>query len=228
MSSVAKNPAAAGAAISKPVEKPAAKRVRRTADEARRLILDAAEARLANQGPEGLRLQDIARDVGISHPAILHHFESREGLVRALIARANTQLRDSLLGALGEGDASRDAADHIGHVFEVLSDRGTARLLSWLLLTGRATEQSDAHNIMAEIVDVLQARREEYATEKGKPAPGKEDTLFLAMLTANAAFGEAIVGRQLAEASGLDQDGIKRFRMWFAKLLNDHLERQRE
>lgn len=227
MSSVAKNPAAASAAASETAEKPAAKRVRRTADEARRLILDAAEARLAKQGPEGLRLQDIARDVGISHPAILHHFESREGLVRALIARANTQLRDTLLGALGSDYPSRDAADHIGHVFEALSDRGTARLLSWLLLTGRATEQSDAHNVMGEIVDVLQARREEYSKEKGNPAPDKEDTLFVAMLTANAAFGEAIVGRQLAEATGLDQDGIKRFRAWFAKLLNDHLEDKR-
>jgi len=227
VSSVAKNPAAASAAASETAEKPAAKRVRRTADEARRLILDAAEARLAKQGPEGLRLQDIARDVGISHPAILHHFESREGLVRALIARANTQLRDTLLGALGSDYPSRDAADHIGHVFEALSDRGTARLLSWLLLTGRATEQSDAHNVMGEIVDVLQARREEYSKEKGNPAPDKEDTLFVAMLTANAAFGEAIVGRQLAEATGLDQDGIKRFRAWFAKLLNDHLEDKR-
>ena len=80
--------------------KPAAKRIRRTAEEARRLILDAAEERLARQGPEGLRLQDIARDVGISHPAILHHFESREGLVRALVGRANRQLRDTLLSAL--------------------------------------------------------------------------------------------------------------------------------
>lgn len=227
MSSVAKNPAPAGTASVKTAEKPAQKRVRRTADEARRLILDAAEERLARQGPEGLRLQDIARDVGISHPAILHHFESREGLVRALIARANKQLRDSLLGALGDGDASRDAADHIGHVFEALSDRGTARLLSWLLLTGRATEESDAHNIMGEIVDVLQDRREEFAREVGTPAPDKEDTLFVAMLTANAAFGEAIVGRQLAEAAGLDQNGIKRFRKWFAKLLNDHLEGER-
>lgn len=227
MSRVAKKTATASEASAKTAEKPTQKRVRRTADEARRLILDAAEKRLARQGPEGLRLQDIARDVGISHPAILHHFESREGLVRALIARTNKQLRDSLLGALGDGDTSRDAADHIGHVFEALSDKGTARLLSWLLLTGRATEESDAHNIMGEIVDVLQDRREEYAEKKGTAAPDKEDTLFIAMLTANAAFGEAIVGRQLAEAAGLDQHGIKRFRKWFAKLINDHLEAER-
>lgn len=222
MSSVAKNSAEKPVLPAKAPEKQPVKRVRRTAEEARRLILDAAEERLARQGPEGLRLQDIARDVGISHPAILHHFESREGLVRALIARANTQLRETMLTALGGGHVSTDAADHIGHVFEALSDRGTARLLSWLLLTGRATEKSDAHNLMGEIVEALQARREDYARMKGAPAPEREDTLFMAMLTANAAFGEAIVGRQLAEATGLDQDGIKRFRVWFAKLLNDH------
>src|SRR5690606_21428412 len=79
---------------SRPASKPAGKRIRRPAEEARRLILDAAEVRLAAQGPEGIRLQDIARDVGISHPAILHHFESREGLVRALIARTSKQLRE--------------------------------------------------------------------------------------------------------------------------------------
>jgi AcrR family transcriptional regulator len=207
-----------------PAAKPAAKRIRRTADEARRLILDAAEARLARQGPEGLRLQDIARDVGISHPAILHHFESREGLVRALIGRANRQLRDKLLSALDGDGQGGDTAYHIGHVFEALSDRGTARLLSWLLLTGRASGEQMEPNVMREIVDAIQARREDWAETHDQPAPDREDTLFIAMLTASAAFGEAIVGRQLAEAAGLDRDGLTRFRLWFAKLINDHLD----
>ena len=41
------------------------KRVRRTKEEAQRVILDAAEERLAKGGPEALRLQDIAADVGV-------------------------------------------------------------------------------------------------------------------------------------------------------------------
>ena len=60
------------------------KRLRRTPEEARRLILETAQALIASTGPEGLRLQDIAAAAGISHPLILHHFGSREGLVRAL------------------------------------------------------------------------------------------------------------------------------------------------
>ena len=60
------------------------KRQRRTPEEARRLILEAAQALIVTTGPEGLRLQDIAAAAGISHPLILHHFGSREGLVRAM------------------------------------------------------------------------------------------------------------------------------------------------
>jgi AcrR family transcriptional regulator len=41
----------------------------------------------------GLRLQDIAADVGISHPAVLHHFGSREALVHAVIQRAILSLQ---------------------------------------------------------------------------------------------------------------------------------------
>src|SRR5262249_22912893 len=66
----------------------ASKRTRRTAEGARREILDAAEKRLRELGPDGVRLQQIASDVGVSHPAILHHFESFEGLIQQVVQRA--------------------------------------------------------------------------------------------------------------------------------------------
>ena len=202
------------------------KRVRRSAEEARRLILDAAEERLAAQGPEGIRLQDIARDVGISHPAILHHFESREGLVAALIARTSEQLRDKILSALKSthgADEQVDANDIITNVFQALSDKGTARLLSWMLLTGRRTERSTSGPLVIEIAEELHHQRTEGAALHGRAAPDREDTLFIAMLTASAAFGDAIIGRELATDAHLDQAGIARYRAWFAKLLYDHV-----
>ena len=73
------------------------KRIRRTPEEARRLILEAAQARIASTGPDGLRLQDIAADAGLSHPTILHHFGNREGLVRELVLVLKQQtLRETL------------------------------------------------------------------------------------------------------------------------------------
>jgi len=210
------------AASSKP-----AKRVRRTAAEARRLILDAAEQRLAQQGPEGIRLQDIARDCGISHPAILHHFESREGLVHALIARTSDQLRETLLSTLeiaDEGEERPDAEQLITKVFEALSDRGTARLLSWMLLTGRPIETQSSQALISEIAAELHRRRLDGAKRRNEPAPDTEDTMYMAMLTTSAAFGDAIIGPYLAAAAGLDAQGIHRFRHWLAQLLSAHAQ----
>ena len=86
------------------------RRVRRSAEEAQRRILDAAEKRLREGGPEAVRLQDIARDVGISHPAILHHFASRDGLTQALERRAMDRLETELVQVLSSQPAQGGTA----------------------------------------------------------------------------------------------------------------------
>src|SRR5262245_6032327 len=78
-------------------------RRRRTAEQAREEILDAAEKRLRDRGPDAIRLQEIAADVGISHPAVLHHFGSREGLVGAVTERAMNKLEHELLAVMLRG-----------------------------------------------------------------------------------------------------------------------------
>src|ERR1700741_1201633 len=105
------------------------KRARRTPEEARRLILETAQQLIPRAGPEGLRLQEIAAAAGISHPLILHHFGSREGLVRALTERAVTELRDKLIAALGSAEYSLD--EQLNKVFDAYRD-GLAQRLAWL------------------------------------------------------------------------------------------------
>lgn len=199
------------------------KRVRRSAKDARRLILDAAEKRLATQGPEGIRLQDIAADLGISHPSILHHFESREGLMHELMARTSVQLRDNLRQALvGLAERGEEAQGLVGSVFEALSDRGAARLQAWLVLTGRPQSDRETHGTLREIADKIHEQRVGDAKAKGVAPPDREDTMFMSLLVAVAAFGDAIIGRQLADDAGLDKTSAKRFRLWLAKLLTEH------
>ena len=84
------------------------RRRRRTAEEARHAILEAAQKRLAECGPEEIRLQDIASDLGISHPAILHHFGSREALMRELSRHAFESLNADLVAV--DKDCARAAA----------------------------------------------------------------------------------------------------------------------
>ena len=50
-------------------------------------ILDAAIARIVSLGFEGLRVRDVAQDVGINNATLHHHFPTKAALVAALVQR---------------------------------------------------------------------------------------------------------------------------------------------
>lgn len=210
-----------------PAAKPAQKRVRRSAEESRRLILDAAAKRISEQGPDGIRLQDIARDVGISHPAILHHFENRAGLVSALVDRTTSQLREKLLAVLEGGydqKVESQMPSLVNDTFEALSDQGTAKLMAWMLMSEAPPKQSPTVDVMQEIADRGHQARVKLADKVGADHPDREDTLFLTLLIANVAFGEAIIGDYYYKACGFgdDPDAPQRFRKWLGKMLSSY------
>jgi AcrR family transcriptional regulator len=197
-----------------------AKRVRRTPEEARRLILETAQALIAKTGPEGLRLQDIAAAAGISHPLILHHFGSRAGLVRALTRQAVDELKDRLVAAMTQPEYS--PGEGIDGVFEAFRG-GLALRLAWLAIED---PHGDSHTsqVLREITDAMHARRLAAASAENGAPPPREDTEFLVHLVAASAFGDAIYGMQLRKSAGLaDEEGTaRRFRLWLAELLRAH------
>ncbi len=205
--------------------KGSAARRRRPAPEAQRAILDAAEQRLLAAGPDALRLHDVAADVGVSHPAILHHFGSREGLMRAVTERALATLEADLVRRLADPTDDVDGAALLDRVFETLGDRGHARLVAWLVLTGLGDVPPGAGvRVVRAVADLVHARR----VAGGHATPADfEDSLFTIMLAATALFADAIVGPQVRASAGLalDRDADRRFRAWLANLLTHHLDR---
>jgi TetR/AcrR family transcriptional regulator, repressor for neighboring sulfatase len=203
----------------------APKRIRRTAEDARRQILDAAELRLAQSGPAGIRLQDVAADLGISHPVILHHFGSREGLIRALTDRAVAELKDKLLVAIESSDV--DTEDILGEVFNAFRG-GLAQRLAWLAITGTEEGPEQHDMVTLDIVRTIQEQR-----VKAAP-PGKvideQDTKSIVYLVTAAAFGDAIFGAQLRRRAGLDADAAANaaFQRWLAQLLQSHMGVEKE
>ena len=103
------------------------KRVRRRPEDARALILDAAEKSMAAHGPAGIRLQDVAKAAGVSHPTILHHFGSREGLVRALNLRTLEDLTRTVVERMA---GARSGDDGIARTFAAYRG-GLARRIVW-------------------------------------------------------------------------------------------------
>jgi len=197
----------------------AVRRSRRTPEEARRLILDTAQELIARGGPEGLRLQEIAAAAGISHPLILHHFGSREGLVRALVQEAVGELRDKLIGSMGSGASSLE--QELDQVFDAYRD-GLAQRLAWLATIDPSGEQAGSATIMRDIADSLHAQR--VATAPAGAAPDRADTEMLVHLIAVAAFGDAMIGTRLWRSAGLHatEATTRRFRAWLASLVREH------
>lgn len=194
---------------------PAGKRKRRTPEEARRLILDVAEASIASHGPAGIRLQDVARAAGVSHPTILHHFGSRAGLIKAINQRTVDDLKAVLLGVFEAAQSPTE--DIIGPAFAAYRN-GLAQRTIWAL---RAPARRGAKSVpvFEEIVEALHARRLS-AAPRGVTVD-KAHTRAIVHLTTIAAFGDAIIGAQLRQCSAADESAARRrFEKWFATLLD--------
>jgi AcrR family transcriptional regulator len=166
------------------------------------------------EGMAGLRLQDVARAAGLSHPTILHHFGSREGLVRALNQRSLEALRNSVIERLG---SAQSGDDNIKQAFAAYRD-GVAQRILWLIQSA-PPETPGGLRFFDEIVEALHALRLKFAAPG--TVPDIEDTRAVIHLTTIAAFGDAVIGPRLRQETGEKERVARaRFESWFAQLVD--------
>jgi AcrR family transcriptional regulator len=194
-------------------------RRRRSATETRSAILDAAQRRLLDGGPDAIRLQEIAADAGISHPAILHHFGSREGLVEAMVLRGIAGLQAQFL----EGWPSAKEPDIEGvleRFYEVASHRGMARMLAWLILSGQSYRTMKP-GLLKPAAERMHAGRVRRAHRDGRRPPELEDSLFAATHLFILVLGDSLFGASIRRAMGLGSgaESTRRFRVWLSKVI---------
>jgi AcrR family transcriptional regulator len=172
---------------------PKPKRRRLAAEDARAAILAAAARKLTSVGPERLRLNELAAELGITHQAILHHFGSREDLVSAVLGHAIMQSTRELAEIIQAGGetAPRAALDLAREYF---GTQGRARLLAWLVLSERAPELNElarSQQAMAPLLELVHKQRQ--LANPGKKL-ARADTQFACELAACAMLGEALFG----------------------------------
>jgi len=186
-------------------------RRRRSAEEAKAEIIALAKAQLIEAGPDALRLDDIAAEMGVSRQAVLHHFGSREELLREVVRAAWLGLFEDLRG-LGEGTALLTPERFIDEVDDVTRRRGNARLGAWLLLSGEGLPEELFQGALGE----LPGRMHE-AAGKGE----LRDAQYGLLLAGAALFGDAIFGERLRQALDLPDGEEARadFRSWLAARL---------
>ncbi len=202
--------------------KPKARR-RLDAGAARALILDATEKRLAEVGPAGIRLQEVAAKAGVSHPTVLHHFGSRELLVKAVITRALHSINAALVATMNASSGDHEQlATMLESVAVALEKNGHGRVITWLALEGHHFDGAEVG--LSEVVDATHALRLQRAKRGRKPT--REDTARTVVLASIALVGGSVLAPTMLKNAGLGADprAAIHFRSWLARLLLGHFD----
>ena len=181
-------------------------RRRRSPEQARQEILDAAERVFVEYQPNEVGLKEVAREAGVSHALITHYFGTYANMVDAVLERRVRALRTTILERLEAGalDGERGSLSRPGELlallFAALRDPVHLRLTQWLFASERP---SSAHAFaLREQGLVLVAHQVAKAID---PSPSRQfvERCVLALMTAvAAAYGYSMGKYALAGAAG--------------------------
>src|SRR2546430_75371 len=93
---------------------------RRPGQDRRQALVEAAYRRIAECGFEGLRLRDVAAEVGIDHSTIHHYFPTKQALVTAVVDYATRQFWTSEPHA---GTAADELRRHLARLARMIVER---------------------------------------------------------------------------------------------------------
>lgn len=149
---------ASSGSMAKPSKKP---RGRYHHGDLRRALLDASHALVAEQGAGGLALRAVARRLGVSHQAPLHHFADKHELLAALATEGFERLTAALERAAeraGCDPVARLEATGVAYVRFALEQPELFRLMFGSTLADAQSPELRAAGARAFGVLVAQAR----------------------------------------------------------------------
>jgi AcrR family transcriptional regulator len=116
-------------------------------------ILDVAERLFAERGLAGTAVRDIAREAGLTAPSLYNHFDGKQALYEAVLARG-VQPLFGLIDGLGQADPKDDnSIDVIDAIMDHLASHpNIAKLIQYESLTGGASLSQIAHGWLRPIV----------------------------------------------------------------------------
>ncbi|WP_242907296.1 TetR/AcrR family transcriptional regulator [Actinomadura terrae] len=176
------------------------RRVRRDPDEAKRLILQAAEQLLADGGLAAVQVRAVAAKVGVTDAAVNHHFGGRDQLLAALLKHGGGRVRKRI-GEVVRGWVSADA--DIGELVQALAEVYADGYAELALALHQSGWRDQGSGMLDEVVDALHERITARARQRHRPAPDRRHTQLTVAALHQALAMEPIVGRQFRRSAGL-------------------------
>jgi AcrR family transcriptional regulator len=184
-----------------------------TARPTRDALMDAALDQLTRKGVlAGLNLRQVADDVGVTPANIYHYFGSRQGLLRATLAREMGELA----GPIDEA-AQRSFVDRRSRMFDLIASTPPLALTALLALDGDPD---------FEPLPFLDQTRAAYRAQVAAgEIPAGLDVDAVHLLTLATSIGFAIYGPAAARQLGLDLGDLHdRARVVFQRMLQALLD----
>lgn len=178
-------------------------------------ILDAAEQIFADSGFDGASMRQIAETANVAQALIHYHFETKEGLLEAVVARRSNQIngeRGRLLDALFDGGRIPQLEDIIEALFRPTISVGHGpdqkRNSYTRLLVSMANSADDRSRTLAgKYYDAIALRFID-AIERVVPGISRKDAVWVYMFAIGVGMSMmAPTGRPGRLSNGLCDDG---------------------
>lgn len=195
-------------------------RIRRSKEESRALILDAAETILRAHGPEAVNVRAVAAAVGLTDAAVNYHFGTRAELMEALIRHGGRKLKAALSRALAQWADKGASVDALIDVLcDCYADGGLADLAVRLHMSGW---RDRGGGLLDEAVEALHAARVSEARVQNRPPPRLADTQNAVAFLHQAVALDPLFGTPFRRSAGLGRaEGpslAEKKRLWRAAL----------
>jgi len=195
-------------------------RVRRAPEDARQLILDAAEKLLIEGGPRAVEVRAVAQRVGMTDAGVTHHFHGRDTLLVALLKHGGRRLRGAVEAASSRWLAGEvSVADLVEAIAEVYAD-GYGELAIALHAAGWRHE---GQGLLEPVVDALHAARR----RTGSGPPRRAETRLAVAALHQALATDPTYGAAFRNSAGIGDpaaDDPHAQRRWWAATIAKTLE----
>lgn len=179
----------------------------------RTAILRAAVQAFSTLGPEGARMDAIARAAGVNKALLHYYFGSKEGLHAAVLDEIFGQVRDRAVAILdGPGSPGEGLLGYFLTHFDRLAQGDTGRLMAYEMMRvrdGRASHLPRLARTLFGPLHQLMHRRHGEGVAAGELRPDDPAQVFLALIGMNvfyfmsAPMFREITGADPREASAL-------------------------
>jgi AcrR family transcriptional regulator len=159
-------------------------------------LLDAAIHLIAEVGPAGFTLREVARRAGVSHNAPYRHFRDRDDLMAAVAEQGFRELTQAMLGGAGSDARARDRLKQAGLAYVRFALRRPQHFAIMFdapnFTTGKHPDSADASaRAFGTLVNFVEAAQEEESLPRGDT----QQLALFAWCTVHGIAKLAIAGR---------------------------------